>query len=155
MIAHKNYNMYLFLKNAHSGWRYIVLVLLIIAVVNALRGWLGKRPYAESSRKLNLFTLISAHIQLLLGLVLYFFSPLTKGVMSDPLFRYWKVEHISMMILAVILTTIGNSRSKKLVEDTVKHKSIVVFFGLGLVIIIAAIIMMTKVGPATGFFGMS
>lgn len=147
--------MYPFLKYAHSGWRYIVFVLLIIAVVNALRGWLGKRPYAESSRKLNLFTLISVHIQLLLGLALYFFSPLTKGVMSAPLFRYWKVEHISMMIIAVVLTTIGNSRSKKLVEDRVKHKSIVIFFGIGLVIIIAAIMKMTKVGPANSFFGMS
>lgn len=147
--------MYNFLKSAHSGWRYIVFALLVIAVINALMGWFGKKNYTEGNRKLNLFTLISAHIQLLFGLVLYFLSPLTKGAMSDPLYRYWKVEHISMMILAIVLITVGNSKSKKVVDGVAKHKNIAIFFGIGLVLIVGSIFMMTKVGPTTSFFGMS
>lgn len=147
--------MYNFLKGAHSGWRYIVLILLVIAVIQALVGWFGKKTYTEGNRKLNVFTLISAHMQLLFGLVLYFLSPLTKGPTSDALYRYWKMEHVAIMVLAVVLITIGNARSKKLADASAKHKSIAVFFGLGLTLIVVSIIMMTKVGPMTSFFGVS
>ena len=60
---------YEILKSAHSGWRYLVIILLLVAFINALMGYLGKKPYTEGNRKLNVFALISSHIQLLLGLV--------------------------------------------------------------------------------------
>lgn len=147
--------MYYFLKSAHSGWRYVVFALLVIALINAITGWLGKKNYTEGNRRLNVFTLISTHIQLLLGLALYFISPLTKGAMSDPFARYWKVEHISMMILAVILITVGNAKSKKVQDAVAKHRAIAIFFGLAFIFVVAAIAMMTKVGPVKSFFGMS
>ena len=59
------------------------------------------------------------------------------------------------MILAVILITVGNARSKKVIESAAKHKSIAIFFGVALLLIIVAIVMMTKVGPLKNFFGMS
>ncbi|MGF1924060.1 MAG: cytochrome B [Bacteroidia bacterium] len=144
---------YEILKNAHSGWRYVVLVLLVLAVVNALTGLMGNKGYTEGNRKLNVFTLISTHIQLVFGLVLYFLSPLTKGPMGDAMYRYWKVEHISMMVIAVILITIGNAKSKKGTLAAAKHKSILIFFGLALVIIVAAIFMMVKSDPSKTLFG--
>jgi len=147
--------MYQILKSAHSGWRYIVFILLFIAVIKALSGWLGNKTYTESDRKLNVFTLISAHIQLLIGLVLYFLSPLTKLPMSDAIGRYFKAEHTSMMIIAIILITVGNSKSKKLTEAVAKHRTIAVFFGLGLIIIIVSIFLMTKAVPGRSFFGIS
>lgn len=143
------------LKSAHSGWRYVVFVLLVVAVINALSGWLGKKAYTEGNRKLNVFTLISAHIQLLLGLALYFVNGWYKIDSSIAMGRYWKMEHISMMVLAIILITIGNSRSKKVADAVAKHKNIAIFFGLGLIIIIAAILMMVKSDPSRTFFGVS
>ncbi|WP_199140695.1 cytochrome B [Pedobacter sp. ASV12] len=143
------------LKSAHSGWRYVVFILLVIAVINALSGWLGKKPYTEGNRKLNVFTLVSAHIQLLLGLAVYFLNGWYKIDSSVAMGRYWKMEHISMMILAIILITVGNSRSKKVADATAKHKNIAVFFGLGLLIIIATIFMMVKSDPSRTFFGVS
>ncbi len=121
-------SIYEILKSAHSGWRYVVLVLLVFAVVQALAGLFGNKAYTEGNRKLNVFTLISAHIQFVFGLVLYFLSPLTKGPMSDAIYRHWKVEHISLMLIAVILITIGNAKSKKVKECVAKHKKIAVFF---------------------------
>ena len=147
--------MYEILKSAHSGWRYLVFVLLIIAVVQALSGWFGKKAYTEGNRKLNVFTLISAHIQLVLGLILYFLSPLTKGPMGDSLYRYWKVEHVSMMIIAIILITVGNAKSKKVDAAVSKHKTIAIFFGIALVLVVAAIFMMTKADASKTFFGVS
>lgn len=147
--------MYEILKSAHSGWRFIVLILLVVAVLQAIMGWLGNKAYTESNRKLNVFTLISAHVQLLFGLVLYFLSPLTKGPMSEAVFRYWKVEHVSMMVIAVILITIGNSKAKKTKDLVAKHKTIAIFFGIGLLLILVSIFMMTKVDASRTFFGFS
>ncbi len=148
-------DLYAILRSAHSGWRYLVLILLVLATLQALAGWMGNRSYTEANRKLNVFTLISAHIQLLIGLVLYFLSPLTKGPMSEAISRYWKVEHISMMIIAVVLITIGNAKSKKIADATAKHKTITIFFGIALILIVVSILMMTKYDTSKSFFGMS
>ncbi|RZK41586.1 MAG: cytochrome B [Pedobacter sp.] len=148
-------NAYEILKSAHSGWRYIVVILLVIAVFTALKGWTGNKKYTEGNRKLNVFTLISTHIQLLFGIVLYFLSPLTKGPMGESLFRYWKVEHISIMILAVILITVGNAQSKKIVDEKGKHRAISVYFGLALLFIVVAVFMMVNSDPSRTWFGIS
>lgn len=148
-------NLYEILKSAHSGWRYVVFILLLIAIVQALTGWFGNKSYTEGNRKLNVFTLISTHIQLLIGLVLYFLSPLTKGPMADAMYRYWKVEHISMMIIAVVLITIGNAKSKKGIDGKAKHKSIAIFFGLAFIITIGAIFMMVNSDPSKSLLGIS
>jgi uncharacterized membrane protein len=142
--------MYQILKSAHSSWRYLVLILLVVALIQALAGWLGKKPYTEGNRKINLFTLIFMHIQILIGLVLYFLSPLVEAGI-----RYWKMEHIGMMIFAAILVTVGNARSKKGDDPVAKHRSVALYFGLALIIIVAAIIQMTKVDPTRSFFGIS
>jgi len=147
--------MYEILKSAHSGWRYIVLILLVIAVIQALSGWFGKKAYTEGNRKLNVFTLISAHIQLLIGIALYVLSPLTKGPMGDALYRYWKMEHIAMMIIAIVLITVGNARSKKVDAAFSKHKTIAIFFGIALIIVVAAIFMMVKADQSRSLFGIS
>ncbi|WP_199119144.1 cytochrome B [Pedobacter sp. ASV28] len=148
-------NLYGIFKSAHSGWRYLVLILLVIAVIQALAGWFGKKSYTEGNRKLNVFTLISAHIQLVFGLVLYFLSPLTKGPTGEALYRYWKMEHIALMIVAIILITIGNSKSKKITDGVAKHKAIAIFFGIALILIIGSIFMMVKNDPSRTFFGIS
>lgn len=143
------------LKSAHSGWRYIVIVLLVAAVATAISGWLNKKPYTEGNRKLNVFTLISAHIQALLGLILYFMNSWYKVDSSVALGRYWKMEHISMMIFAVILITVGNARSKKSNQPSVQHKSIAIYFTLALIIVFGAILAMVNADPSRSFWGIS
>ena len=143
------------LRSAHSGWRYVVLILLISAVIQALLGFFGKKAYTEGNRKLNVFTLISAHVQVLLGLALYFLYDWYKIDSSTAIGRYWKMEHLSLMIIAVILITIGNAKSKKLTEGVAKHKTITIFFGIALVLILVAIATMVKSDPSRSFFGVS
>lgn len=141
--------MYTALKHLHSGWRYVVLLLIVLAVISAFTGWLGKKNYTAANRKLNLFTLISAHIQLLVGLVLYFVSPLPDpgnmgAAMKNAVVRYWTVEHLLMMIIAVVLITIGHSRSKKLAEAVNKHKTIAIFYTLAILVVLFALNNPTK-----------
>lgn len=136
--------MYIFLKYLHSGLRYIVLLLVVAAIVQALLGWLGKKDYTAGNHKLNLFALISAHTQLLVGLILYFVSPLVQfsaATMKDATARYWTVEHITMMIIAIALITIGYSRSKKALVPEKKHFNIFVFYLLAVIIVIVTLVL--------------
>jgi len=138
---------YSFLQHLHSGFRYIVVVLVIVAALLALLGLTGKKPYTEGNRKLNLFAMISVHTQLLIGIVLYFVSPFvqfTKDTMKNPATRYFTVEHWVMMIIAIVLITIGHAKSKKAATPEEKHKAIFVFYILGLIIITSGILLIPR-----------
>ncbi|MFB9841993.1 cytochrome B [Mucilaginibacter ginsenosidivorans] len=135
---------YSFFRELHSGFRYIVLILLLLAIIRAWADWLGKKPYSEGNRKLNLFTMISVHTQLLIGLVLYFLSPFVRfgsDTMKDHDTRYWTVEHLTAMIIAIVLITIGHSKSKKATSPEAKHKAIAIFYTVALVIVVATIML--------------
>jgi len=136
--------MYETLLGLHSGLRYIVLILLVLALVTAIIGLFGKKPYSEGNRKINLFAMIFTHTQFLVGLILYFFSPMVNysnmgEAMKDAMTRYWTVEHSVMMLFAIILITIGHSRSKKAAEAFNKHRSIALYYGLAVLVIVVAI----------------
>jgi hypothetical protein len=135
-------DLYSIFKNLHSGFRYIVFILVLIAIIQSLLGWLGKKPYTEVNRKVNLFALISAHTQLLIGIILYFLSPYVQfnsNTMKDATTRYFTVEHWVMMIIAIVLITIGHSKSKKILLPESKHRTIAIFYTLALLVIVGAI----------------
>jgi membrane protein DedA with SNARE-associated domain len=134
--------MYSMLNHAHSGLRWLVLVFLILAIVNAARKWNGKTPFGSSDKRLNLLALIFTHVQLLIGLGLYFISPkvsFTAETMGDRMLRFYSVEHISMMIIAIILITIGYSRAKRHQTDIKKFRATFWFYLIGLIVILLAI----------------
>ena len=132
--------MYPGLVHAHSGLRWIALVLLVAAVVTAIGKWQGKSGYTDGNRKLYLFTLITIHTQLIIGLILYFISPKVNfGMLSEKLYRFYTVEHTTGMLLAIILITIGYSLSKRALDITKKQRLIGIYYGLGLLLILASI----------------
>lgn len=134
--------MYEGLLHAHSGLRWIVLILLIWALFKSVTGWLGKKDYQKGDRLSALLALIFNHIQLLIGLVLYFISPrvsFESGVMGNSVLRFYTVEHISMMIIAIALITVGFSTAKRMSDAVAKHKRVAITYGIGLLIILASI----------------
>ncbi|WP_428236333.1 cytochrome B [Gracilimonas sp.] len=134
--------MYEGLLHAHSGLRWIVLVIIVWALFKAVTGWTGKKDYQKSDRLAALLALIFTHIQLLIGLVLYFISPkvsFQSGVMESQVLRFYTVEHMSMMIIAIALITIGFSTAKRMSDSVAKHKRIAIMYGIGLLVIIASI----------------
>ena len=128
---------------AHSYFRYFLLILLVIVVFKSLMGWLTQRSFTQADDKFSLWLLIATHLQFLVGLVLYFMSDLVKfnsETMKNPAFRYWTVEHSTMMILAVVLITVARITQKKLPTDQAKHKRMFLLNAAALVIIIIAIL---------------
>ena len=132
--------MYSGLVHAHSGLRWIALVLLLAAVAVAIGKWQGRSGYTDGNRKLYLFTLIAVHTQLLLGLALFFISPKVNfSLLSEKIYRFYTVEHTAGMLIAIILVTIGYSRSKRATDAVTKQRLIGVFYGIGLLLILASI----------------
>jgi hypothetical protein len=134
--------MYEFIQKFHSGWAYLALLLLVVAVANSALGFFAKREFTAKDRKIALFALIVTHIQLTVGLVLYFLSPLglsVLGEMKNAALRLTSLEHPLTNIIAIVLITIGWSKHKKIVESTSKFKTFTIFYGLGLLLILSKI----------------
>ncbi|MBL7844973.1 MAG: cytochrome B [Cyclobacteriaceae bacterium] len=132
------------LLHTHSLLRYFVLIMLVVVVVIALQKWLGKKPYSGLDNKLGLYLFIFTHLQLLIGLILYVVSPVVQfnaGTMKNAELRYWAVEHISLNIIAIVLITLARTTSKKMAEDSAKHKRMFLFNGLALLLIIVSLSM--------------
>ena len=134
--------MYTFIQKFHSGWAYLALIVLVFAIINSFIGKSSGKEFTAKDRKIALFALIGAHIQLLVGFILYFVSPLGSasfGLMSDKTLRLTSLEHPLINIIAIVLITIGWSKHKKAVESSAKFKAIALFYGLGLILILSRI----------------
>ena len=134
--------MYTGLLHTHSLLRYFILIALIVVIVKGLIGLINKQPYGKWDNKLGLYLFIFTHMQLLAGIILYFVSPFVQfgpETMSDKVTRYWTVEHIFSMAIAVVLITLARTTSKKMTKDADKHKRMVIFNFVALVVILAMI----------------
>lgn len=133
--------MYNFIQKFHSGWAYLALLLLVIAVINSLIGMTSKKEFTTKDRKIALFGLIGAHIQLVVGLIIYFISPFGLDLLGnmEKQARLTSLEHPLINIIALVLITIGWSKHKKATTSNSKFKSIFIFYGLGLLLILSKI----------------
>jgi len=135
--------MYEGLKHAHSGIRWILLIALLYAIFNAYSKWKSGASYTDGDRKASLLAFISSHIQLVIGLILYFISPkvgsFSGAVMKEPIARFFTVEHLTVMILGIIIISIGHIKAKKATDDTQKFKTTFIFFAIGLLVILSRI----------------
>jgi len=134
--------MYQALKHAHSGLRWLVLIALVIAIIQAFSN--------NGNRKISAAAMGLVHLQIIIGIILYFFvSPITKNLtinMKDTISRFYGVEHFVLMIIAAIVITVGNSALKK--GKFSKHKWL---YLLGLIIILAGIPWPFRI-PMAGWF---
>ncbi len=136
--------MYPGLLHTHTLLRYFILLILIAIVVVSLQKWLGKKPYTPLDNKLSLYLFIFTHLQLVVGLILYFVSPnvtFSESTMKESSLRYWAVEHISLMLAAITLITLARVGSKKISADELKHKRMFIFNGIALLLILISIQM--------------
>jgi hypothetical protein len=138
------YSITLFL---HSWVRWIILILGLVVLIKAYSGWLGKKPYTKGDNGMSAGWVGFMHLNLLLGLLLYFiFSPYVQqafndfgAAMKDASLRFWAVEHIAVNILAVAVAQIGRIKAKKATTDWQKHKITAIWFTISMVLILSRI----------------
>ena len=130
--------------NSHSYLRYFILISLLIVIVTSFIGWRSNKPYTALDNKFSLYLLIFTHLQLVVGLILYFISPkvqFNSATMSDKMTRYWTVEHVFMMIIVVALITVARATSKRMPTDQARHRRLTIFNIIALILIIATLAM--------------
>jgi len=139
-------SLYSVMLHAHSVGRWIVLILLLFAIINSLLA--GNRPYIRSDNRLGLLLTIFADLMLLIGIYLYLAGPLgyelikVKGMtaaMKDPYSRFFAVEHLIGMLIAIILIHIGKAQGRRPIGDRAKHRRTMIFYLVALLIILASI----------------
>ena len=140
--------MYQTVQFIHSYWAYLVIIMLTIASISAIIGWVSGKESSAGNFRISLFTLIVSHIQLLIGIVLFFVSDKTvwfndqvsvSEIMSDDTLRMYNLEHPLMMIIAIALITIGYSKHKKKLTSTPKFKTLAIFYTIALVVLLSRI----------------
>jgi len=133
--------MYTGLTHAHSLLRWLALIAIVVALVNAFTGISKKRPFGANDNRWSLLTLIFFHLQLVIGLVLYFHQGWHTqiGEMGNKVVRFYSLEHLVAMLVAIALVTVGRISSKKVNEDRKKHKRHLVYFLISLIIVLVNI----------------
>ncbi len=135
--------MYETIQSVHSILAFAALGLLVLASINAIFGLTSKKLFTDKDLRISLFTMIICHIQLLVGLIVYFVSEkgfqafAIEGAMKNSDLRLTMLEHPLINIIALVLITIGWSKHKKEESNNGKFKKIAVFYTLGLVLILS------------------
>jgi hypothetical protein len=140
--------MYQALLYLHNVGRWVVIILLLIAIVRSLRGMTPNKPFTAGDKKIGLYLMIAAHTMLLIGLYQWFAGPWglhnilnmgMKAVMHDKVYRFWAVEHLTGMVAGIILITIGRGSAKKDISDNAKHNRSFWFYLIALVVIVISV----------------
>jgi hypothetical protein len=137
--------MYTVLLFLHSLLRWVILLLALTAIYRSYIGMRAAKPFTATDKKIGLFLMISAHTTLLIGVYQWIVGPLglqnilnigMSAVMKDPVYRFYAMEHLVGMIIAIVLITIGRGVSKKNIPDPAKHKRTFWFYLIALLIIL-------------------
>lgn len=138
--------MYITLLALHSLTRWLVLASLLFAIVNSYRGWLANKPWLRSDDIIRHATATIAHVQLVLGVLLYFVSPIVSyflhnfsTAVHDRIIRFFGMEHITMMLIGITMITIGSAKAKRQTTDREKFKTMAIWFTIALFIILSSI----------------
>ena len=137
---------YLITLTIHSWVRWLVLATGLIAVLRAITGTTGRRPWTPADDRSGFFFTMLLDFQVLLGLLLYgWLSPITRealrdfgGAMKSSGLRFWAVEHIFGMVMALALAHVGRVRIRK-AQAPRRHRLALIFFGLAILVMLATI----------------
>ena len=138
--------MYSTLLTLHSLVRWLVLTSLLFAIYRAYHGWFTGRAFSRFDNSIRHWTATITHIQLMIGILLYIFSPIvnyflrnyTEAVHQREI-RFFGMEHSLMMLMAIVVITIGSAKAKRKKTDIEKFKVMAVWFTVGLLIILTSI----------------
>ena len=138
--------MYIPLLALHSLTRWLVLISLVFIIWRAYSGWLLNKPFFKFDNTVRLVTVTIVHIQFLIGLWLYFISPIVHyflhnfhTAVHERQIRFFGMEHITVMLISVVLITIGSAKAKRKTTDKEKFKTIAIWFSIALFLILTSI----------------
>jgi len=138
--------MYTFVLGLHSWLRWLALIAGVMATFVAF----SDRSESGRQRRTEMWGLVFMmllDVQLLLGLLLYFvLSPFTREAMNDfgaamrsAGLRFFAVEHVTLMLGAVLLAHVGRMLARKSVTNQSKRSRLFFCFALATVLMLIGI----------------
>lgn len=138
--------MYLFLLALHSLTRWLVLTSLLFGIIRSYQGWLQHKPFTRADGITRITISSIAHLQLVIGIWLYFISPVVSYFLQNysqavkmRQIRFFGMEHVAVMLTAIVLITIGAAKSKRKPTDEAKFKTMAIWFSIALLLILSSI----------------
>jgi xanthine/uracil permease len=138
--------MYAFILALHSLIRWFVLTSLLFALYRAYVGWLGNKAYSKVDNQVRVIAATIAHIQLVIGLWLYFISPIAnyfishfKEAVHERQIRFFGMEHVTMMLIGITLITVASAKAKRKATDQEKFKTMAIWLTIALLVILSSI----------------
>jgi len=133
--------MYTGLLHLHHWMPFLWLLLILVVLVQNFLVWKSDREFTASLKRQNTITIVLTHIQVTVGLIMLATAIITGmlpdmgTLMGDDALRFKYVEHPTTMLLGAVLITIGNAKSKRQETAKNKAKTVVIWFGIGLLLI--------------------
>lgn len=139
--------MYEIINIIHAWGRWFITIFMLIVLYRSYMGWRGQKAFEKTDNTMSLILMICCDMQLLTGLVLYIWlSPATSAALNDfgaamknPEARFWAMEHLSGMVIAILLIHVARSKSKVAIDSTLKHKHLFLFTLIGFALMMAVI----------------
>jgi len=138
--------MYQLILSLHSITRWLVLIGLVIAIYRGYMGWFNKNTFSKRDKTIRQISASLLHLQFLLGIILYFVSPLTGYLLShfgiaikNPVIEFFGMSHTAAMLVAVVVVSIGMRRSKNAPTDSKMFSRMAIFYSIGLLLILIMI----------------
>jgi hypothetical protein len=138
--------MYLSLLPIHSLLRWLVLISLLFAIYRAYTGWRNNKTFTKFDNSIRHITATIVHIQLIVGLWLYFISPIVNYFLNNineaihlREVRFFGMEHITVMFVAITVITIGSAKAKRKTNNQEKFKTMFIWYSIGLLLILSSI----------------
>ncbi len=156
-----NSSFYTGLLHLHSFGRWVILILLLVAIFRSATA--GNRRFTSGDRRNGTLLTIFADIMLLIGAYQWYAGNWgykqikdlggVGEVMKNSTARFFAVEHLIGMLIAIILIHIGKMQSKRNITDRAKHKRTFIFYLVVLLVILASIPWpFREVGAGRGWF---
>ncbi len=130
----------------HSVLRWVILLAIIISIYRSYTGWKSGRAYTAWDNRWKAITVAVVHIQFLVGLIMYFLSPVVSyfwknfsTAVKERDIRFFGMEHLVAMLIAVVLITIGSSKVKRQSNSRAKFKTLTIWFTIALIIMFLSI----------------
>lgn len=130
----------------HSALRWVILLAILVSIYRSCTGWKSGRAYTPADNRWRVITVAAVHIQLLVGLTLYALSPMVpyfwknfSTAIRERDVRFFAMEHLAAMLVAVALITIGSAKAKKRNDARVKFKTLTIWFIIALIVIFLSI----------------
>jgi cytochrome bd-type quinol oxidase subunit 2 len=137
-----------YLVHVHSILRWVIVVFAVLVLINSFFGMRSKGLFTKMDNNLSKYLMLSTHLMLVIGLIQYFLGNKgfafikeygMKGIMASKAMRFHGIEHITTMIIAIILITMGRALGRRKEEASQKHKTIFWYT------LIAFVLMMVRI----------